>query len=121
MSAGTGVAPVSSRGLFIEEVRADWLVRRPPLDHPPTSAPLIDRDETLHRLHCEALTLLLAVQSIPLALDTADYAVVLQTGRVALEGVAADLRDNELARQTYLGSVGEAPIWVHFWAESPVG
>jgi branched-chain amino acid transport system ATP-binding protein len=47
--------------------------------------------ETLQRLHREGLTLLLAEQSIPLALDIADYAYVLQTGRIALEGNAADL------------------------------
>ena len=59
--------------------------------------------ETLHRLHTDGLTLLLAEQSIPLALDIADYAYVLQTGRVALEGTAADLEDNDQVRDIYLG------------------
>jgi len=59
--------------------------------------------QTLHRLHSEGLTLLLAEQSIPLALDIADHAFVLQTGRVALEGAAADLRENEQVQQIYLG------------------
>ena len=36
--------------------------------------------DTLQRLHEEGLTLLLAEQSIPLALGIADYAYVLQTG-----------------------------------------
>jgi branched-chain amino acid transport system ATP-binding protein len=63
--------------------------------------------ETLHRLHGEGLTLLLAEQSIPLALDIADYAFVLQTGRVALDGAAADLRENERVQQIYLG-LGES-------------
>jgi branched-chain amino acid transport system ATP-binding protein len=62
--------------------------------------------DTLHRLHREGLTLLLAEQSIPLALDIADYAFVLQTGRVALEGVAADLRENEQVQEIYLGLSG---------------
>jgi hypothetical protein len=44
---------------------------------------LCDRLGALHR---EGLTLLLAEQSIPLALGIADYAYVLQTGRIALEG-----------------------------------
>ena len=62
--------------------------------------------DTLHRLHREGLTLLLAEQSVPLALDIADYAFVLQTGRVALEGVAADLRENEQVQEIYLGLSG---------------
>jgi branched-chain amino acid transport system ATP-binding protein len=59
--------------------------------------------ETLQRLHREGLTLLLAEQSIPLALDIADYAYVLQTGRIALEGNAADLEQNQQVQEIYLG------------------
>ena len=59
--------------------------------------------ETLQRLHHEGLTLLLAEQSIPLALDIADYAYVLQTGRIALEGKAADLEQNQQVQEIYLG------------------
>jgi branched-chain amino acid transport system ATP-binding protein len=59
--------------------------------------------ETLDRLHKEGLTLLLAEQSIPLALDIADYAYVLQTGRTVLEGKAVDLEQNEQVQQIYLG------------------
>jgi branched-chain amino acid transport system ATP-binding protein len=59
--------------------------------------------ETLHNLHREGLSLLLAEQSIPLALDIADYAYVLQTGRVALEGSAAKLEKDERVREIYLG------------------
>ncbi|HET7850708.1 MAG TPA: ABC transporter ATP-binding protein [Pseudolabrys sp.] len=59
--------------------------------------------ETLQRLHKEGLTLLLAEQSIPLALGIADYAYVLQTGRIALEGKAAELEQNEQVQQIYLG------------------
>ena len=55
--------------------------------------------ETLDRLHKEGLTLLLAEQSIPLALDIADYAYVLQTGRTVLE----DLEKNEQVQEIYLG------------------
>jgi branched-chain amino acid transport system ATP-binding protein len=51
--------------------------------------------ETLDRLHKEGLTLLLAEQSIPLALDIADYAYVLQTSHTVLEGKAVDLEKNE--------------------------
>ncbi|MGE5536396.1 MAG: ABC transporter ATP-binding protein [Acidobacteriota bacterium] len=59
--------------------------------------------ETLHRLHRDGLTLLLAEQSIPLALGISDYAYVLHTGRIALEGKAADLEQNEQVQQIYLG------------------
>ena len=50
--------------------------------------------DTLGALHRQGLTLLLAEQSIPLALGIADYAYVLQTGRIALEGPAAELERN---------------------------
>jgi branched-chain amino acid transport system ATP-binding protein len=59
--------------------------------------------ETLYRLHEDGLTLLLAEQSIPLALGIAEYAYVLQTGRIALEGKAADLEQNEQVQEIYLG------------------
>jgi branched-chain amino acid transport system ATP-binding protein len=45
----------------------------------------------------------LAEQTIPLALDVADYAYVLQTGRTVLEGKAADLESNDQVREIYLG------------------
>jgi branched-chain amino acid transport system ATP-binding protein len=59
--------------------------------------------DTLAALHRQGLTLLLAEQSIPLALGIADYAYVLQTGRIALEGPAAELEKNEQVREIYLG------------------
>jgi len=59
--------------------------------------------DTLQVLHRQGLTLLLAEQSIPLALGIADYAYVLQTGRIALEGPASELEQNEQVREIYLG------------------
>jgi branched-chain amino acid transport system ATP-binding protein len=59
--------------------------------------------DTLYRLHEEGLTLLLAEQSIPLALAIADYAYVLQTGRTVLEGTAESLEKNEQVQEIYLG------------------
>ena len=59
--------------------------------------------ETLVRLHAAGLTLLLAEQSIPLALEIADYAYVLQTGRTVLEGKAADLENDPQVQEIYLG------------------
>jgi branched-chain amino acid transport system ATP-binding protein len=59
--------------------------------------------DTLKALHRDGLTLLLAEQSIPLALGIADYGYVLQTGRVALEGPAARLQDDAQVQEIYLG------------------
>jgi branched-chain amino acid transport system ATP-binding protein len=59
--------------------------------------------DALYRLHEEGLTLLLAEQSIQLALAIADYAYVLQTGRTVLEGKAEDLEKNEQVQEIYLG------------------
>jgi len=59
--------------------------------------------DTLNELHRQGLTLLLAEQSIPLALGIADYAYVLQTGHIALEGPAADLERNAQVQEIYLG------------------
>jgi branched-chain amino acid transport system ATP-binding protein len=59
--------------------------------------------DRLEQLHNDGLTLLLAEQSIPLALGIADYAYVLQTGRIALQGKASELGNNEQVREIYLG------------------
>jgi len=59
--------------------------------------------ETLHRLHDEGLTLLLAEQSLELAFDIADYAYVLQTGRTVLEGRPSELEQNAQVQEIYLG------------------
>jgi branched-chain amino acid transport system ATP-binding protein len=59
--------------------------------------------DTLQQLHEEGLTLLLAEQSIPLALGIADYAYVLQAGRVAIEGKAAEMESNRQVQEIYLG------------------
>ena len=65
--------------------------------------------ETLDRLHKEGLTLLLAEQSIPLALAIADYAYVLQTGRPVLHGRAEALERDPRVQEVYLGlPAGEA-------------
>jgi branched-chain amino acid transport system ATP-binding protein len=58
---------------------------------------------SLQQLHREGLTLLLAEQSIGLALEVADYAYVLQTGRTVLEGPAQQLQADPQVQQIYLG------------------
>jgi branched-chain amino acid transport system ATP-binding protein len=59
--------------------------------------------DALYKLHEEGLTLLLAEQSIPLALAIADYAYVLQTGRTVLQGTAEELENNAQVQEIYLG------------------
>jgi branched-chain amino acid transport system ATP-binding protein len=59
--------------------------------------------ETLGRLHDQGLTLLIAEQSIQLALEVADYAYVLQTGRTVLDGTAERLASDPQVRRIYLG------------------
>jgi branched-chain amino acid transport system ATP-binding protein len=62
--------------------------------------------DTLAKLHREGLTLLLAEQSVPLALEIADYAYVLQTGRTVLEGEAKKLENDPEVQRIYLGIAG---------------
>jgi branched-chain amino acid transport system ATP-binding protein len=62
--------------------------------------------DTLQRLHRGGLTLLLAEQSVPLALEIADYAYVLQTGRTVLEGPAGRLAADPQVQKIYLGVNG---------------
>jgi len=68
--------------------------------------------DTLYKLHEQGLTILLAEQSIQLALAIADYAYVLQTGRTVLEGKAEELEQNEQVQEIYLGikASGVAPV-----------
>jgi len=69
-------------------------------------APLIVRDifaimRTVNRE--EGVGILLVEQNAKLALDLADTAYLLETGRVVTGGPAAQLRDDESIRRAYLG------------------
>ena len=59
--------------------------------------------ETFIRLHKDGLTILLAEQSIELALEVADFAYVLQVGRSVLSGPAKDMANNAEVQRVYLG------------------
>jgi branched-chain amino acid transport system ATP-binding protein len=59
--------------------------------------------KTLHSLHEQGLTILLVEQDAKIALETADYGYVMRTGKVALEGPADELLENEEVRRIYLG------------------
>ena len=60
--------------------------------------------ETFGRLHREGLTILLAEQSIELALEVSDFATVLQVGRSVLSGTAAALATDPQVQHVYLGT-----------------
>jgi len=60
--------------------------------------------ETFGRLHREGLTILLAEQSIELALEVSDFATVLQVGKSVLSGTAAALADDPQVQRAYLGT-----------------
>jgi branched-chain amino acid transport system ATP-binding protein len=57
---------------------------------------------TLFRLHEQGLTILLVEQDAKIALETADYGYVMRTGKVALEGEASRLLENEDVKRIYL-------------------
>jgi branched-chain amino acid transport system ATP-binding protein len=59
--------------------------------------------ETLDHLHQEGLTVLLVEQNVQQALELADRAYVLETGRVVREGPARDLLTDPDVRRHYLG------------------
>jgi branched-chain amino acid transport system ATP-binding protein len=47
--------------------------------------------------------MLLVEQNAALALDLADHAYLIETGRLVTEGPARQLRDDENIRRSYLG------------------
>ena len=57
----------------------------------------------IRRLHEEGRTIVLVEQNARLALALAQKAYVMETGRIALEGPAAELRENDEVQRTYLG------------------
>jgi branched-chain amino acid transport system ATP-binding protein len=77
------------------------------LDEPSLGlAPLIVREifrivQTINRE--EGVSVLLVEQNAAMALSLADHAYLLETGRVVVSGPAAELRQNESVRRSYLG------------------
>ncbi len=76
------------------------------LDEPSTGlAPLLVEKifETLQILREQGLTLLLVEQNAQAALRIADRGYVLETGRMVLQGAAADLLSDQEVKRAYLG------------------
>ncbi len=68
-------------------------------------APLLVREifGSIERLKGQGLTILLVEQNIRHSLQIADYAYILETGQVALEGTGRAVMENEHTRKAYLG------------------
>ena len=76
------------------------------LDEPSMGlAPLLVKEifSILKTINEEGTTVLLVEQNANMALSIADYAYVLETGRITLSGPAADLSASEAVRKAYLG------------------
>ena len=82
------------------------------LDEPSLGlAPLVIADifRVLRELNAEKGTTLLVVeQNVHVALQNADYAYVLQLGRVTIEGTARELQENREVVASYLGTQAHA-------------
>ena len=69
-------------------------------------APLVVRElfEILRRINqAERVSMLLVEQNAAMALDLADHAYLIETGRVVLAGNSLELKSNEAVRKSYLG------------------
>ena len=69
-------------------------------------APLIVKDifSIMRRINKEErVSILLVEQNAKLALDLADSAYLLETGRIVLSGTTAEIRRNDAVRKAYLG------------------
>jgi branched-chain amino acid transport system ATP-binding protein len=51
----------------------------------------------------EGVSMMLVEQNAAMALELADHAYLIETGRVVLQGSSADLKNNEAVRRSYLG------------------
>ena len=58
----------------------------------------------IKRINEEGITVLLVEQNAHLALETANYAYILENGRMRLEGTSRELKENDEVRQLYFGA-----------------
>ena len=59
--------------------------------------------DIIKTLHAAGTTILLVEQNAGMALEIADRAYVLETGRISLSGTGAELADSEDIKKAYLG------------------
>ncbi len=77
------------------------------LDEPSLGlAPKIVHDifELVRNINAQGVAILLVAQNVDYALHVADYAYLMETGRITLEGPSADVLGNEYVREAYLGT-----------------
>ena len=69
-------------------------------------APLVVKGifDIIREINKQGVTVLLIEQNANMALKTADYAYVLETGRIGLSGTGAELLANENVKKAYLGT-----------------
>lgn len=69
-------------------------------------APIVVRDifKIIREINKKGVTILLIEQNANMALQTADYGYVLETGRISLSGTGAELLANEDVKKAYLGT-----------------
>lgn len=78
------------------------------LDEPSMGlAPLIVQDifEIIKETNNEGMTILLIEQNANQALDVADYAYIIEGGRIKLEGKASEIKKSDKVKEIYLGGV----------------
>lgn len=78
------------------------------LDEPSLGlAPLLVKDifDIIEEIHSQGNTILLVEQNAKKALEIADYAYVLETGKLVLEGKGKELLDDAKVKAAYLGEV----------------
>jgi len=76
------------------------------LDEPSAGlAPLIVQQvfELVRRIRAEGLTVLIVEQNVQQVLDVVDRAYLLEVGSIKLAGTAAELKNNDLIRKSYMG------------------
>ena len=68
-------------------------------------APLVVKAifNVIEQLKAAGLTILLVEQNVHQSLQIADYAYVLETGQVVLEGPGREVAENEHTQRAYLG------------------
>ena len=68
-------------------------------------APIVVRDifKIIREINRQGVTILLIEQNANMALNTADYGYVLETGSIILSGSGQELLNNEAVKQAYLG------------------
>jgi branched-chain amino acid transport system ATP-binding protein len=77
------------------------LLDEPSLGLAPTMVATVFR--VIEEIRRQGVTVLMVEQNAALALRMADRAYVMESGRIALSGRAADLLDNAEVRRAYLG------------------